>query len=621
MWPRFSGAFGLCHAVMRFTLFACHLAVSAVMTFPIVTAARAQPTDGIRYEVEITGEPNDLIADLIKESSRLHTLRNRPPPTMAALSRRLAVDEYQVRTVLESEGYYDAQLESSVNRKDDYTVVTIKITPGELYTVKAIDLDVGSAAAYSTLEVLSSRTYEGSVRGMIGKPARASLVIAAEEAAIAALRNGGFPFAKRGDRDVEVDHADRMITVRLPIMLGPDAVFGDTRVEGESAVSARFLSGKTPWRKGAVFNTGELEKYRRDLIALGLFSSVTVKPAGTEDASASAPMDVLITVDDALHRTLGAGLKYARDKGAGASSYWEHRNLLGGGERFRLSADATEIDQTAKADFDKPGFLRSDQTLRLGLELRHSDTDAFREWAGQTSAALERELSEHWTVSTGASYEIADITEPDESRTSYLFGVPLSATWSTTDKEKILDPIKGWRVTLTTTPFVGSFDGSVLFLKSEAQASVYWPLNATQRTVLAARVKAGSIVGADTDRIPANRRFYAGGGGSIRGYGYQSVGPLDEESRPTGGRALLEGSLEVRYRINDTFGVVPFIDAGTVYRSSFPDSSGKMRAAAGVGGRYFTAVGPLRVDVAVPLERRKGVDKGFQFYISFGQAF
>jgi len=599
-------------------------AVAALFAAPagaLPRGAAAQDAGGVRYAVSVTGEPSGRVTDLIEDASQLLALVKRPPPSLAALSRRIADDEDRIRAILESEGYYDAVISTQVNDAAAPVAVQVSIDAGKLYTLASLALEIGPRRDDQSLPVLRDKVYLRPIEDVQGRPARAGAIIAAEDSAVAALRAGGFAFARRGDRQVEVNHEAGTVSVVLPVHLGPDAVFGDVRVTGSEAVADRFVDSLVTWEPGMRYDAARLERLRIDLITSGIFSSVKVSPAATEDMTDGAPLDIVVNVQDALHHTFGAGAKYARDKGFGASAFWEHRNILGGGERLRLGADATQIDQTVSAAFTRPAFLRPDQTLKLMTELRHNDTDAFREWGSTTTSALERRLSDTWTVSGGVSLDVADIRDSDGTRRSYLAGLPITATWSTTDPLVPLDPLRGWRVSLAGTPFAGSFSGSVAFFKSEAQASVYVPLDASARSIFAARVKAGSIVGAATGQIPANRRFYGGGGGSIRGYGYQLVSPLAADLTPTGGRSVVEASLELRYRINNTFGVVPFVDAGMTSFSSVPGVSGQLRTAVGIGGRYFTPVGPLRVDIAMPVNRRPGIDKGFQFYVSFGQAF
>jgi len=605
-------------------LFVTRLAAAAALVVVVIASPAgtwAQEIGGVSYSVSVTGEPSRYISSLIQSASQLIALRDRPPPSLAALSRRIKDDKDRIRAILESEGYYDAALDVSLNDKTSPVVVAIAIDPGQLYTVRTLALEIGSRTDDPSLPVLHEKSYERPIAEMAGEPARAEAIINAEDAVIAALRAGGFAFAKRGDREVKVDHETATISVVLPIRLGPNAVFGEVHVKGETAVADRFVNSLVTWKPGMRYDATRLERLRLDLITSGLFSSVKVQPAATEDIANGAPLNIEVDVQDALHRTFSVGGSYARDKGFGASSSWEHRNFFGGGERLRLALDATQIDQIASAAFTRPAFLRRDQTLKLMIEGRHNDTEAFREWGSVTTAALERRLSDTWTVSGGVSLDAADIKDNDGRHQSYLAGLPVAATWSTTDPLVPMDPVRGWRVSLVGTPFVGSFSGPVAFFRSEAQASVYVPLDTSAKTVLAVRLKAGSIVGSANDQVPDNRRFYAGGGGSIRGYAYQLVGSLNPDLSPTGGRSLLEGSLEARYRITRSFGVVPFVDAGMTSLSSIPGKDGQLRVAVGLGARYFTPVGPLRVDVAMPISRRPGVDKGYQFYISFGQAF
>jgi translocation and assembly module TamA len=599
-------------------------AVGIMLAFVLALSAgqaRAQATPGVPYTVDITGEPSGDVSDLIERASQLLALRDRPPPSLAALGRRVRDDEDRIRAILESEGYYDGTVSSRIEEKGDATTVIVALEAGTRYTLRELYLDIGPRADDETLPVLRQRAYLRPAQDLAGRPARAGTIIAAEESALAALRAGGFAFARRGDRRVDVDPETHTIGVVLPVRLGPDAVFGAVRLSGETDVSQSFVDSYVTWERGELYDATKLERLRLDLVTAGLYSSVRVEPDARENMPNGDPLDIIVTLRDALHRTFGAGAKFARDKGFGASAFWEHRNILGGGEKLRLAVDATEIDQTASAAFTKPGFLRSDQTLRIATELRHNDTDAYREWGSISTAALERRLSEYWTVSGGVSLDVADITDNGASRQSYLAGLPITATWTTTDPLTPLDPVQGWRIALSTTPYAGAFGGSVAFLKSEAQGSVYVPLDYTAKTVIAARLKVGSIVGEPTNDIPANRRFYGGGGGSIRGYGYQLVSPLAPDLTPTGGRSLIEASLEARYHITDTIGIVPFVDAGMASLSSVPGADAKFFSAVGLGGRYYTPVGPLRVDVAMPLNRRAGVDKAFQFYVSFGQAF
>ena len=380
------------------------------------------------------------------------------------------------------------------------------------------------------------------------------------------------------------------------------------------------LQRLVPWPQGDIFNLDALDKFREDLILASLFTSVRVEPAAPRVLENGSPLDVNVVVTEAPHRSIGAGLTYARDKGVGASAFWHHRNLFGNGERFEATLDGNKIDQTAEVSLDKPGFLSRQNVLKLGATGHHEDTDAFKEYSGTLRGGVERRLDDIWRVAAGTTLEFAVLTEDGVRRNSYLAGLPMAMSRAV-DERMLVEMTRGWRLRVNAIPYVGRYSGTVTFVHLESEVNGYWPVMENDRLVLAGRLKVGSLLGEATDNIPANKRFYGGGGGSIRGYGYQLVGPLDAENKPMGGRGLIETGAEARFRITNTIGIVPFIDAGMVSRHGLPGQDGDLRIGAGIGARYYTAAGPLRVDVAMPLNKRAGVDKSFQFYISFGQAF
>jgi translocation and assembly module TamA len=332
---------------------------------------------------------------------------------------------------------------------------------------------------------------------------------------------------------------------------------------------------------------------------------------------------VSITLIEREQRSIGVAAAYSTDIGPSLEVFWEHRNLMGKNEQLRLSATGSLIEQTGEIDFRKPAFLQPDQDLLANLNGGQEDTDAYERKFADAVIALERPVLENWRVSAGTSfaYEIVDekADNGEGERSFQLFGLPLTAERDDTNDP--LDPTEGTRLQLSLTPTTGVGDENLLFLTAIAGGSAYYAIDEDERFVLAGRARVGTILGEDTDALPASRRFYAGGGGSIRGYEYQLVGPLDNDEEPFGGTSLVEFGAEVRVRVTEEIGVVPFIDGGTVYDDPIPNGDETLRWAAGLGLRYFTGFGPIRLDVAFPLNPRDGVDEAFQFYVSFGQAF
>jgi len=265
-------------------------------------------------------------------------------------------------------------------------------------------------------------------------------------------------------------------------------------------------------------------------------------------------------------------------------------------------------------------FLRDDQNLLADFEIAHEITDAYRENRIKTAVALARKLRENLDVSGGLSFEIERTTDSTGYHAYELFGVPLTGRYDGSDN--LLDPTKGVRLGLAVTPYGGTSDGTpTTFVKLETTGSTYWSFGKRPDLTLALRGRYGSMLAQQTGDVPGSIRFYAGGGGSIRGYGYQLVGPLDQNNKPLGARSVLEASAEARYRITRDIGVVAFLDGGNAYSTATPKFGEPLQWGAGLGLRYYTPIGPIRADVGIPLNRRRGVDDAFQVYFSLGQAF
>jgi translocation and assembly module TamA len=590
-----------------------------------IPAPDKRPSNAVitRYNLEISGAPK-AVSDLLKKSSQLLALKKKPPATVAALRRRIAADEERFRAALESEGYYDATLETTLNQVKGVVQIKINIVPGDRFIIRHVGFRLDRTAEDSPPLIVPK--YTKLLEDLTGKPARAIIIIEAEEKGIAALRDMGYPFARRSDRETDIDHESRTVTVTLPVNVGPFLLFGTTRVKGLEKLGNTYMQRSVPWKTGTPFVFSELEELRKYYIYSGLFSSVKITPGGTRDLPDNAPLDIDVEVTEGARRSISIAGKYDRDKGFGGTVNWTHRNLLGNAEKLETVLDGTQLEQTATAAFTKPNFLRRNQALKLTAQLKRSDTDAFTGYSGTVYGGLEREWGKDWVVGAGISFDAADLSQGGASNRSYLAGLPITVTRAPgiatrAIPEAFVDQTEGWRMRIAATPYVGSLATAVTFFKGEAEGDFYFPLDERRWYVVATRLKLGTILGAATDHIPADKRFYSGGGGSVRGFGYQLISPLDATGTPIGGRSLIEAGVETRIKVTETIGVVPFVDIGAVSRTSLPGQNARFAMGAGIGGRYYTGVGPLRVDFAVPLNPRGSIDKGFQFYLSFGQAF
>ncbi len=491
------------------------------------------------------------------------------------------------------------------------------MTPGPLYHLESVVLRAPDGGPPPALA-----GGEPSAFGLkLGDPARTAPILAAEKAIVAAYGNEGRPFAKIAKRDVVVDRAAKTMAVTYIVEAGPKVRFGPLKIEGLASIDRGYVERRVKWRRGAVYDAREVEKTRKALVGSELFSTVRIDP-GAPDSAGEVPMTVTLT--ERAPRSVGVGLDYDTSRGFGGRAFWEHRNLFGGAERLRLSTELAQARLAALARFRKPDVLATDQDLLAEAELANETPDPYDSKRLRAFTGLERHLGPELSVGAGVQLESAEVTQKAlfdsvPSNIDYtLFGLPLFARRDVTDD--LLNPTRGNRESLSLTPYLHVAGADLNFATFLGRASGYQKIDESGRFVAAGYVALGSILGESVERLPADKRLYAGGGGSVRGYGFQRVGPLASGDLPAGGTSSLELGGELRVKVTDTIGVVPFVDAGNVYKDSFPDLGSRLFVGAGLGLRYYTPIGPVRFDVAVPLDKRRS-DRAFQIYISIGQAF
>jgi translocation and assembly module TamA len=485
----------------------------------------------------------------------------------------------------------------------------VTVTPGDRYHLKSYEVKWLSGTAPAALDLSPGLA--------MGMPAEARPIADAQARLVEALQTQGRPFARVVDRVARIDRREKTMDVTLTLDAGGLTRFGPTTIAGLADLDPAFVRGKIPWEEGERFDRSRIDALRTTLLALGLFASVKIEHA--EAARADGSLPVTIALVEGLHRSIGAGAAYSTSEGFLLDVFWEHRNLFGAAEKLRLSGTAGTLTQRAMAEFRKPDFRRVDQDLLANSALVRTDSDAFDETSWANYLGLERKLSERWRASAGGSFELARLTDRQSTETVQLFGVPLLATRD--NRDDVLNPTKGSLLGFELVPYGGHGSEALTFLHSRVSASSYIALDRRRRIVVAGRTRVASVFGEERAVIPANKRLYAGGGGSIRGYEFQKVGPLDGENDPLGGRSLFEIGLELRLRVTEEIGIVPFVEGGNVWDDTVPDPLGHLQWAGGLGLRYHTPIGPARVDFAVPLNKRRNIDDDFQVYFSLGQAF
>ena len=588
------------------------LLAQAFLAFTLLTSAAAAAS-GVAYAPRIQGAPDEQVRRQLKDVADAFSLKEEPPASLELLRKRAEGDVARMVEVMRSEGYYGAEVRAVLRQGEPETEVVFQVEAGPRYTIESVDLRYEGGT--SPFQAPDPGDEEDRNVLVSGTPARAADIVKAGDRLLERLRNRGYPFAEARRPKAVVDHDRRTVRVELLLDPGPRARFGPVTVSGLERVEEPYVQKKLAWEGNALYDASLLEKTRERLIYTGLFSTVEVSP-GTllEDGRVS----VRVNVQERTPRTVAVGLRFRTDEGPGVRGTWKHRNLLGQGERVSLDASASADLFGLEGAFRKPGFLHPDQTLLTEAGAGVESPEAYTSRHLRTAGGLERTISEGLVAGGGVGFKISRVEQRGEEEGYGLLSLPLRLDWDRSDD--LLDPQRGWRLGLRLTPFTEVLEEDLTFVRGYASLTHYLRFMEDPNLVLATRWAFGSIVGAERDGIPADERFYAGGGGSIRGLPYQSAGPL-EGSDPLGGRSLVEMSAELRMRLTESLGLVTFIDGGRAFEDTFPGSGGSMLWGAGVGLRYFTFLGPLRLDVAVPLDRREGVDDAFQFYLSIGQAF
>ena len=580
-------------------------------------AASAGPVWAIHYTAMIEGAPSNAIADLAERALLTFRLRERGVRNRVSLVRRVKRDELRLAGLLRSQGYYAPAVTSDVTfPSDDTAHVAFLVRPGPAHTLTEHVLAYDSAATVRLPELDA-----GALGSPLGAPPRAAAIVQAEEAAVAALHGQGFPYAAYVGREGVADPDTATVAVTSTFAPGPFAVFGPVRFVGLKTVQEPYLSTYWSWDERSPFDRRALGTYQQRLMATELFRGVSVRipDEAPPDSDGPVALPVVVTVEEGPRRRVEAGVRYDTDLGPTGRASWRHRNLFGANESLRVEAEIGRVKQGVTADMRKPQYLRPGQELAGNLSIGRTDDRAFDARTVTGSVGLTRHLTPRWTIGFGGLVEFSTIDETEGKVDAYLAGTPASATYDHTDRT--LDPTTGQRLEIEAVPFVGKLaDAQVRFGTIAARGSIYRPVDAAARYIVAARARVATVVSKDLESIPATRRLYAGGGGSVRGYAKSSIGPLDPDGTPSGGRSVLEAEAELRMRVGEDFGLVPFLAAGLVSAKTVPDGSEDVQAAAGVGVRYFSRAGPIRVDLAVPLNARP-LDDAFAVYVSIGQAF
>jgi len=595
---------------------------------------------GLGYDVDLGSVGDAAIDAALERASMLVALGDEPALPIALIARAEA-DQGRLDDVLRSFGYYDAVIQmqldgvdladpalpDALSRRDGErpVPVRVRIDKGALYRLGEVGVvgDVPSTAA-AAFDLRA------------GEPAAARPVLAAGAAMLEALREDGFALAAVPPPEATVDHRTRTMAVIYRVEPGPRVAIGPIEVDGLQHLSETFVRRRLGLEPGDPYSPSRLEQARRDLVASGAVASARLIPAAALDATGRLP--VRVSVVEAKRRAVRVAAAFASDDGASLLLGWTHRNLFGRAERLSLRGELGSVDGGTRDDLDYafgaslrlPDRWQRDLDLAFDLGVVRESLTAYDRDAITFGGALERRLSSRLSVSLGTAVERSRIAQDGPAEDFRLLSLPMALDLAALDDA--LAPRHGLRLAAGLVPVPWVQGDATPFARVSLLTTGYLDLARLGQgdakpnggsghgdTVLAGRIAFGRIVGADASAVPPDWRLYAGGAGSVRGYPYQSIGPRNARNQPTGGDASLEASLELRRRIRGPWGIVAFGDMGSVTAGGLRDSAG-VKVGIGLGVRFHTVIGPLRADLAVPLEPFPG-DPQVQLYLGIGEDF
>lgn len=565
------------------------------------------------YNVSFFGINDPSTLQLLQSISKTEELKENPPATKAGLKRRAESDIPNLIKALHSLAYYNAKVEVSVDFENQTSQIEFKVETGPVYPLASFDiLSVGNQNFNSFCKEINL-----SELGItIGTPAFPKSILEAEEFLLLKMEKLGYPLAKIEKQEVFADQITHSIHVILHLNPGPLCYFGEVTFKGHKRVSPLFFGKKIAWCGGDIYDPCKIEKTQCALEASGLFSSITITHG--QEVSDQGLIPIEIEVIESKQRSIGAGIGYSTDDGFGVLAEWEHRNVRGRGEKVSFKTLVAQRLQEGQLAYVIPDFCKAKQDLIWLAEVLRQTTKGYHASSYSFSGIIERQLNDWTRISYGGMYKRLRDTHSDNNRSFDLLKTPFHLRWSNTNS--LLDPSSGATLNLKIVPSLQVRRPDFGYCINTLSGTFYFPLSKDRRWILAGKATLGSIFGEKRHTIPPSERFYAGNENLMRGYHYMTVSPL-RHNEPIGGRSMMIYSLEARLRATETFGWVFFYDFGNVYESYLPELNKKILQSIGVGLRYNTPVGPLRLDLAVPLHRRKHIDEVLQFYLSIGQAF
>lgn len=569
----------------------------------------------LNYEVRFIGLEDKAALNALLGASELVLLQKRPPVSINGLKYRANADIPILLQVLKSYAYYDARISTSIINENQEFIVNVQIEPGPQFSLESYRVYSGDCKELFNADQCPNLTPE-KLGLTIGSPALSQNIIDAELNVLNELSRCAHPLAYIDKRRVTVDMQTNQVVADSCVQTGPFAKFGATSVFGTENVLPKFIQNKIFWDEGCPYNSDLVEKTQKKLLSSELFSSVLITHAENVDSMGNLPMK--IRVSEANYKKITLGAFYATVNGPGGNITWTNRNFRKMGEIVTFKLEYAQKSYAGQILYKKPDFLRFDQTYKAYAEVNHENITAYKSQLYRLANYIERKTSSKGFFSVGLKMDYIQVRDSATNGDYYLFGAPIFGKYEYIDDP--LDPKSGFSIAYSATPYQSLKSTSVQFAKQRITGTCYIPIIPSKNLSLALRVQAGSIAGTSRQNVPLPKLFLGGSEDELRGYKYQTVSPL-EGHKPLGGRSAIYATAEMRIKLFNKIGIVPFFDTGTVTDRQMPILTTSWLNSVGVGLRYFAFFGPLRFDVGFPLNRRDGIDSFYQIYASVGQSF
>lgn len=601
---------------MTRTFFASAQYLLCILVMSVGVSTSAWAFDHLSFDISGT---DDTLKSELEAASLVKSAKAEGTTTPREVFAAALADYGRLTETLYANGYYSGVVQIRVDGREAGAIppfsepkqiktVSIAVMPGPRFrfgTAKAALLAPGSALP---------KAFQP------GEVAKSGAVQQAADGAVSDWRDAGHAKVAITGQKISANHADQTLSAFLYLSPGPRVRFGELRQTNPSAVRAARIQRIAGLPTGDQFSPEALETVAKRLRRTGAFSSVSLSEV--DDLGPDDTLDIDLALVDAKPRRFGAGAELSSLDGLTLSGFWLHRNFLGGAEQFRVDGKVSGIggphggvDYRLGARLDQPATFGADTGGFAFANLEYEDEPGYISRKAGLGVGVTRIFSKTLEGEIGFGLRYSETTDYLGERSFFLATLPAALTWDLRDNA--LNPTSGFYVRGQLTPFASLETGGA-GAWGLVDARAYRGFGGG-KYVLAARAQVGTVLAGNASDIPPDYLFYSGGGNSVRGHPYQSLGVDAGGGNLTGGQGYVALSAEVRASITDTIGVVGFVDAGHIGDSGVLAGDGDWQVGAGLGVRYQTPIGPLRLDVAGPVSGDTG--DGVQIYLGIGQAF